>query len=142
MFIPFFQVKRADGDNDSNYYDVFEIGQDVYEFLMDQIRMHTSEGTSVVSGNSTIVKWPMGNAQLSTMRTIARIADVPKNMKEIGTYKLPDELWNQLLHVNYPKNYNANGMVVPKPETPPLSDDAFNLGSELIDLALTKFKSS
>ena len=121
---------------------MFEPGQDLYEFLKDTIRIHTSEGTIVKKGNAMITKWPVGNSQLLPMRTVARIADVPKNLKDISTYRIPEQLWNQLLHVNFPNNYNADGSEVPQPNYPPLSQDALDFSMRMLNRALHKFKTS
>ena len=75
---------------------------------MDQVCIHILKGTLVVTGNSMIVNWPMENAQLSSMCTIARIANIPKDMKELDKYALPQESWSKMLHVNYPSNYHVD----------------------------------
>lgn len=134
------QVKRTESDSDSNYYDVFEMGQDVYEFLKDQIRVHRSDGsTQVVLGNSLITKWPFGNSRLTSMHRIATVSNVPKNLKDLSTYEIPTGVWNDLIKVTFPANYFADGMEVPKPNLPVLTNSAVLLGSKIINKALKKF---
>jgi len=135
------KVKRLFGkqNTDSKFWDVFEIEQDVYEFLSDEIRIHSSNGrTSVVSGNAMIKKWPVSTAQLMSMRRIAALADVPKTMKLIDEHKIPNELWNDLINVNFPANYNADGMVVPPPVIPKFSNLNAHLGAKFIEIAFRK----
>ena len=73
-----------------------------------------------------------------SLRRIASQADIPKAMKLIDEYKIPSELWNDLINVHFPANYNADGMVVPHPDVPKLNASNAHLGAKFIEIAFKK----
>lgn len=135
------KVKRVNGkkNTDGMFWDLFERGQDVYEFFDDQIRVHHMDGsTSIIMSPSMVKKFPVGTASLMSMRRIATLANTPKTLAKLCEYKLSSELWVDLLNVQFPANYNAEGMLVPHPVLQPLSEPAIQLGAKLIEIAFKK----
>ena len=68
--------------------------------------------------------------------------DIPKVMKQMDNYNVPVKLWNDLVNVNFPANYNADGMVVPHPTVQKLTTATAQLGARFVQLAFSKLNDS
>lgn len=133
------KCKRVDTGGDGKYWDIFEPGQHIYEFLKGTIKVHKSNGIDNVPSNKLVTRWIFGNAELLTMAQIADRSKIPTKMTEAMKFEIPKALWDALNNVTYPIDFDGKGMTVLNPNVPELTPRAALLGKKILNKTLAKY---